>query len=78
MPRLVNVVPKYRHHKATGQAVVNLTQGLQVPRARPTKRVIAQAQEFSGPPANEATAKQLIANSRRYSKLLKDFCATLD
>ncbi len=24
MPRLVNVVPKYRHHKATGKAVVNL------------------------------------------------------
>lgn len=24
MPRLVNIFPKYRHHKATGQAVVNL------------------------------------------------------
>jgi hypothetical protein len=26
----------------------------------------------------KATAKQLIANSERYLKLLKDFCATLD
>src|SRR4051812_25283946 len=79
MPKLINRTPKYRHHRATGQAVVTLSgrdfylgpwQSAKSKReyARRTSQWLAAGEMLAQTPADTLTIEQLLAAFWRHAK----------